>query len=179
MHKISINKSLELIKKCLPMMRSNKGGKIINCSSVLGFTGLPFRGAYVGTKFALEGITDVLRRENIDPRIKFVLIEPGPIRTQIRQNSQKHYKRWIQKKNSAYMDIYTNDLEKRLYSDEIKDFFELEPSAVSKALVKILESKNPRPRYYVTTPTYFASIINRFFPTELQDFILKYRRKKH
>ena len=168
---------VDVIKQCIPIMRSNNGGKIINCSSVLGFTGLPFRGAYVATKFALEGITDVLRRENIDPRIQFILIEPGPIKTKIRQNSQKHYEKWIKKKTSPFYNIYVSDLERRLYDDKSSDFFELEPSAVTKKLIKILETKNPRPRYYVTTPTYVASMINRIFSTKLQDLLLKYRKQ--
>jgi len=42
----------ELINCVLPQMRKNNRGRIINNSSVLGFAALPYRGAYVATKFA-------------------------------------------------------------------------------------------------------------------------------
>ena len=172
---VNVFGQLELLRKCLPLMRANNGGTVINCSSVLGFTAIPFRGAYIGTKFALEGITDTIRRENIDQNIRYVLIEPGPINTQIRFNSQKHYEKWIDKNNSAYREIYERDLEKRLYQNKVEDFFELEPQAVTKKVIKALESKNPKARYYVTLPTFFSAIINRIFGSRLLDFILKYR----
>ena len=56
-----------------------------------------------------------------------------------------------------------------------KDFFELEPYAVTKKVIKALESKNPKARYYVTLPTFFSAIINRIFGSRLLDLILKYR----
>ena len=48
-------------------------------SSVLGVVAAPWRGAYVATKFALEGITDTLRLELAGSGIHVALIEPGPI----------------------------------------------------------------------------------------------------
>ena len=45
------------------LMRAQGHGRIVNCSSVLGLVGMRWRAAYVSTKFALEGLTDVLRVE--------------------------------------------------------------------------------------------------------------------
>ena len=56
-------------------------GRIVMISSVLGLVAAPWRGAYVATKFALEGLTDTLRLELAGSGIHVVLIEPGPIRT--------------------------------------------------------------------------------------------------
>jgi NAD(P)-dependent dehydrogenase (short-subunit alcohol dehydrogenase family) len=57
----------ELTRQVIPVMRAQSdGGRIIHCSSVLGLVGAPWRGAYVATKFALEGLTDVLRIEMRD-----------------------------------------------------------------------------------------------------------------
>jgi len=53
----------ELTQAVIPVMRQQGHGRIINCSSVLGLVGMKWRGAYVSTKFALEGLTDVLRIE--------------------------------------------------------------------------------------------------------------------
>ena len=172
---VNVFGQFEVLSKCLPFIRANNGGRVITCSSVLGFTGLPFRGAYVGTKFALEGMIDCLRRESIDSDIKYILIEPGPIDTKIRYNSQKYYEKWIQKKNSRYNKIYTNVLEDRLYKKEHKSLFELQPASVTKRIIKALEAKKPKLRYYVTAPTFFSAVMKRLLSDKTQDLILKYR----
>ena len=64
-------------------------------SSVLGFVAAPWRGAYVATKFALEGITDTLRLELAGSGIDVALIEPGPIATRFRQNAVPHFEAHI------------------------------------------------------------------------------------
>ena len=69
----------DLINRCLPLLRAAPEARVVNCSSVLGFAAIPFRGAYSATKFAMEGMTDTLRRENRGGSIRYILIEPGPI----------------------------------------------------------------------------------------------------
>ena len=56
----------DLTRRVIPVMRAQGHGRIVNCSSVLGLVGCKWRGAYVATKFALEGLTDVLRLEMRD-----------------------------------------------------------------------------------------------------------------
>ena len=163
----------ELINALLPTMRNQGHGRIINCSSVLGFAALPFRGAYVASKFAMEGLSDTLRLEMQDTPIRIILIEPGPIATRIRQNSITHFERWINWQNSARRTDYENILRPRLYEPSLKkDRFELPPSAVTDKLIHALESSRPRPRYYVTTPTHIAGILKRLLSTRLLDRVM-------
>jgi NAD(P)-dependent dehydrogenase (short-subunit alcohol dehydrogenase family) len=77
----------DLTRRVIPMMRAQGHGRIINCSSVLGLVGMKWRGAYVATKFAMEGLTDVMRIEMKGTGIEVILIEPGPITSQIRENA--------------------------------------------------------------------------------------------
>lgn len=164
----------DLARKVIPVMRAQGHGRIINNSSVLGFVALKWRGAYVATKFAMEGLTDTLRLEMADTPIDIILIEPGPVTSQIRINARAHFERWIDWENSARVDQYREGLRKRLYGDapRAKDKFELPASAVTDKLIHALESPKPAPRYFVTTPTYFANIIRRFLPTTLSDKLL-------
>ncbi|MTH58631.1 SDR family NAD(P)-dependent oxidoreductase [Paracoccus litorisediminis] len=163
----------DLTRRMLPHFRQH-GGRVVNISSVLGLVGIPWRGAYVATKFALEGLTDVLRVEMSDTPVKFVLIEPGPIGTKIRQNSIPHFERWIDWQSSARADQYRNTLIKRLYDAAgRKDRFQLPPSAVSARIAQALESANPRPRYYVTTPSYISGIGRRLFSTRALDWFAR------
>lgn len=162
----------ELTRAVLPVMRAQGRGRIIQCSSVLGFVTLPWRGAYNSTKFALEALTDTLRIEMRDTNIHIVLIEPGPVTSKIRQNSVAHFERWIDWENSPRRAHYEKVLNKRLYRSAGPDTFELPPEAVLKKLKHALEVYNPRPRYYVTVPTYLMGFLRRVLPTRALDWVL-------
>ncbi len=162
----------ELINLVLPAMRKRNTGYIINCSSVLGFAAMPFRGPYNASKFAMEGLTDTLRLELKDTNIHVVLIEPGPITTDIRRKSQPHFEKWIDVENSACKTMYETVLKPRLYAPKGQpDKFELPPSAVTNKIIKALESNRPRPRYYVTTPTWIAGIGKRLLSSRGMDWL--------
>jgi len=151
-------------------MKQHNAGRIINCSSVLGFFALPNRGAYNATKFAMEGLTDTLRLELRDTNIHTVLIEPGPIDTKIRLNSQRYFEKWIDVENSLNKEYYEKSVMPRLYeTDGKKDKYELPCSAVTDVLLKALNSPRPNPRYYVTKPTRVAGIVKRLLSTRLID----------
>ncbi len=161
----------ELTNLVIPVMRAQGHGRIIQCSSVLGLVGLKWRGAYVATKFALEGLTDVLRVEMADTPIKVILIEPGPITSDIRQNAIPHFEKWIDWKGSARAAEY-DALRERLYTDSGPDTFELPASAVTKKLIHAATAKRPRARYYVTTPTYLMGLLRRILSTRLLDAVI-------
>ena len=160
----------DLTCRVIPVMRAQGHGRIVNCSSVLGLVPMKWRGAYVSTKHALEGLTDVLRLEMADTPIKIITLEPGPITAKIRQNAIPHFERWIDWRESARADQYRSLLD-RLYKDSGPDPFELPPSAVTKKLRHALESPRPKPRYYVTTPTYLMGTLRRVLPTRLLDAV--------
>jgi NAD(P)-dependent dehydrogenase (short-subunit alcohol dehydrogenase family) len=162
----------ELTRAVLPVMRAQGHGRIVQNSSVLGIGALKWRGAYVATKFALEGLTDVLRLEMTGTGIDVILIEPGPITSKIRQNSIPHFERWIDWQNSPRADQYRDTLLARLYEKRETDFFELPPDAVTRKLIHALESRRPRARYYVTTPTHIVGTLRRLLPTRALDWVL-------
>jgi NAD(P)-dependent dehydrogenase (short-subunit alcohol dehydrogenase family) len=161
----------ELTRLVIPVMRAQGHGRIVNNSSILGFVGLRWRGAYVATKYALEGLTDVLRVEMADTNIKVVLIEPGPVTSKIRQNAVPHFERWIDWENSPRKAQYEIGFE-RLYTQNGPDTFELPASAVTKKLLHALTSRRPKPRYYVTLPTYLMGFLRRILPTRLLDQVI-------
>ena len=161
----------DLTCEVIKIMRKQGHGRIINCSSVLGLVPMRWRGAYVATKHALEGLTDVLRLEMRDTDIKVILIEPGPITSDIRVKAIPHYERWIDTENSARRDQYPA-LAKRLYESTGPDKFELPASAVTAKILKALTVTNPKPRYYVTTPTYLMAGLKRLLPGRTLDWLI-------
>lgn len=162
----------DLTRRVIPVMRAQGHGRIVNCSSVLGLVGMKWRAAYVSTKFALEGLTDVLRIEMQGTGIDVILIEPGPIPTRIRENSIPHFEKWIDWQNSARAEDYRKLLH-RLYEPKTgPDRFELPCSAVTAKLIHAIESPRPRPRYYVTNATHLMGLARRILPTRALDWLI-------
>ena len=173
---VNVFGQIDLINRCIPLMMNSDYPKIINCSSVLGFISLPYRGLYSATKYSIEALTDALRRENYDSKIKFVLIQPGPINTDIKKKSIKHFEKWIDWKKSIHQKTYENKVIKRLYDNSYKDSFnsyELQPDEVTKILIKVLNSKKPKARYKITIQTKIAQIMIKLLPTNTLDWFFK------
>jgi NAD(P)-dependent dehydrogenase (short-subunit alcohol dehydrogenase family) len=162
----------DLTRQVIPVMRAQGHGRIINCSSVLGFTPLKWRGAYNSTKFALEGLTQTLRLEMRGTGIDVILIEPGPITSDIRVKSIPQFERWIDWENSPLAEAYRTVLRDRLYKSSGPDRFELPASAVTKKLIHALESPMPKLHYYVTTPTYVMAALKRILPVRAWEWLI-------
>jgi NAD(P)-dependent dehydrogenase (short-subunit alcohol dehydrogenase family) len=162
----------ELTRMVIPVMRKQGEGRIIQNSSVLGFVALKYRGAYNATKFALEGLSDTLRMELEGTNIFVSLVEPGPIESDFRKNAYAAYKRYIDKDNSVFREIY-QQTEERLQTEGPVVPFTLGPEAVLKKVIHALESRRPKARYYVTFPTYLFGYLKRVLPTSVMDKILE------
>ncbi len=161
----------ELTRAVLPVMRNQGHGRLVNCSSVLGLVGGQWKGAYVASKFAMEGLTDSLRLELRGSGIDVVLIEPGPITSKMRKNSAVMFEQLIDWRGSARAEEY-GALLARFASKDAPDTFELPPSAVTAKVRRAVEAKRPKPRYYVTKPTYFAGFLRRILSTRMLDAVL-------
>ncbi len=162
---------LELTNLVIPVMRKQGYGRIIQNSSVLGFVALPFRGAYNASKYAIEGLSDTLRLELKNTGIFVSLIEPGPISSQFRANAVKELEQNIDIENSVHREKYLGVL-KRLNKEGPAVPFTLPPEAVLKRVIHALESKKPKPRYYVTFPTYLFAFLKRILSHRQLDFFL-------
>jgi NAD(P)-dependent dehydrogenase (short-subunit alcohol dehydrogenase family) len=161
----------DLTRRLIPAMRAAGAGRIVQCSSVLGFAPVRWRGAYVATKHALEGYTDCLRLEMRGLPIRVSLIEPGPIATRFNENAIAAYARWIDRDASARRDELAA-IEARYRGDGRPNPFTLPPAAVTRKLIHALESPRPRARYYVTTPTYVVAGLRRLAPRGWLDALM-------
>ncbi len=137
--------------------------KIINIGSISGKRSYPFVGPYTSSKFALEGLTDSLRRELLIHDIDVVLIEPGPIKTEI----------W-----NKVPDIEDNPFFKTEYGDALRKFndvyvkmgkYGLHPDLVGKLALKILLTNKPKTRYVITPAKLMNYIIPGFLPDRWVD----------
>ncbi|RUS69945.1 hypothetical protein EGW08_022287, partial [Elysia chlorotica] len=66
-------------RQVMKVMRKQGYGKIIQHSSVLGLVTMRYRGAYCASKYAIEGITDVMRQELAGSNIFMSSLNTGPV----------------------------------------------------------------------------------------------------
>ena len=76
--------TFNFIHEIVPCMKEQRSGIILNISSGAGVTGKARWGAYAASKFAVEGLTQVLKDELTDHHIRVHAIDPGAMRTQMR-----------------------------------------------------------------------------------------------
>ncbi len=147
----------------LPLLRKAKG-RILNISSIAGFTAFPFKGAYCASKHAIEAITDSLRRELSPWKIHVCSIEPGIIRTNIWQSSMSLLEESInsmpEKAKQYYYPFYEVLIEKTRKKVEKNA---IPPEHAAEVIYKALTTQNPRPRYLVGNDARFLNMI-KFLP---------------
>ncbi|MGU3573927.1 SDR family oxidoreductase [Brucellaceae bacterium C25G] len=152
-----------LTRKIVPVMRDQGHGRIVHCSSILGRVPMKWRGAYVASKYALEGLMLVQRMELQNTGIEVSLIEPGPIATQFTYNAAKQAEKHIDIEASVHRDLYKLQLQK-LKSGGTQSKDKLGPEAVFAVLIHALEAAKPRPHYLVTRPAKLGVLAQRLLP---------------
>lgn len=162
----------EVTIQAMKIFRKQNYGKIIQHSSVLGIISLKFRGAYNASKYAIEGINDTLRQEVMGSNIFISTINTGPVTSKFRENGLIKFNENIDIENSHFTKIYKKELKARLETKEDKAPFNLPATSVANIVLKIMNTKKPKPRYYVTKATYLLGFFKRVLTTSALDKIL-------
>lgn len=130
---------LPLLGARLP--QTHRPGRIINISSVGGRIAFPFIGAYSGSKHAIEGISDALRRELLVYGIDVIVIQPGSVRTAIWDKAERE-------DLSAYASTHYVEIMRKLRPALVAmGRAGVSPDVVSHTIRQALESNRPRARY--------------------------------
>lgn len=160
----------ELTRRIIPAMRASGGGRIVNCSSVLGLISGPYRGPYCASKFALEAMTDAMRSELAGTGIFVSTLEPGPIATEFLPTAVATFKANVAVDASPHRATY----EQRIKSMETdtQGFLKLGPEAVVRKLVHALESPRPKPHYMISPHTYAISLAKHLLPRRIVNALM-------
>jgi len=165
----------ELTRLAVPVMRRQAkdgvGGRIVHCSSILGFVPYRWRGAYNASKFALEGLFLTQRMELMGSGIHMSLIEPGPIVSRFDANAMRYFIDNIDIEGSVHAAAYRRRLEQFKDRGGVNRF-RLGPEAVYAKLDHALNSPRPRAQYPVTLPSHFMALIRGVTPQALMDRLL-------
>lgn len=81
---VNVTAAFALTQVCLPMLQSSEDASMIFTSSGVGRVGRAFWGAYAVSKFATEGLSQVLADENRHTNLRVNCINPGATRTDMR-----------------------------------------------------------------------------------------------
>lgn len=164
-----------LTKKTLPLIRNAKG-RIINISSISGLVASPFMGTYAASKFAVEAISDSLRRELKDQGIHVAVIEPGPIKTRIWDKAMIESMAAIEAYDPSIKEVYGKSIEKfkALIDTAVKEAVSVEE--VTKVLLQACLASKPKTRYMISKNKNLIRLI-RSLPDKLADKLILEVRK--
>ena len=166
---------IDLTQQVLPLLRSSKG-RIINISSMAGVLSAPLWSSYAASKFALEALSDGLRREVAQFGISVSVVQPASVRTPIQL-----------KKYGASKGGQPNFMSKSIYDDDFQSLYsryydekarkktdkELElasgPVVTSEVIEDAIVSATPRTRYTVASAAGFPAIVLKWIFWALSD----------
>ena len=156
--------SVNCVKAFLPQLKNKEQAKIINVSSIAGKTGFPFLSAYCGSKYALEGFTDSLRKELLDTSIQVVLVEPGRVKTGFNENGVKNMESYLP--GSSWSPQYRNILEEDSYGG-------ISQEKAGKKLGKLVLKTKNKPRHTINAEADLIKLLKLVLPTGIYDRVLK------
>jgi len=168
---------MDLVRLCLPYMRSRRQGRIVNVSSVGGMMAMPTMAIYSASKFALEGATEALWYEVRPWGIHVTLIQPGFINSKgfehTRYTEASHFAATHPESPYAahyeHMSSFIANMMKRMPST---------PDSVAKKIVKTLTRRHPPLRVAATIDARLFTLMRRFLPRRLYHWLL-YRNLPH
>jgi NAD(P)-dependent dehydrogenase (short-subunit alcohol dehydrogenase family) len=151
----------------LGMDRSRSGapGRIVNMSSVGGKVASPFIGAYAGTKHAVEGLSDALRRELMPYGIDVIVVRPGAVKTEIwakGATSKGLYAGTDYQEPLERFEAYANRLAGGGYS----------PEEFGRLVLRAFEAKRPRTRYAIVRGRFANWVLPTLLPDRWLDRII-------
>ena len=132
---------IRVTQAVLPLMRKRQSGIIVNISSGAGRFGYPGGSAYVGTKFAIEGLSESLAYEVYPFGIRVVVVEPGFVRTNFSKAVM------VAKRTQSPSSQYSTIMKKMSSSFEQMLQNSSPPQLVAEVVLKAVTTKDPDLRY--------------------------------
>jgi NAD(P)-dependent dehydrogenase (short-subunit alcohol dehydrogenase family) len=161
-----------MIQALFPALLSSSG-TVVNISSVGGKVVLPTYGAYAGSKFALEAVSDALRREVAELGIKVVVIEPGAVKTEMAERGIATADGLNANMTAAQLARY-GELAAAIAA-QARSFNETGASAehAAKVIAKAATAAHPRTRYTIGRDAAILVRISRVVPDRVLDRIVR------
>ena len=176
-HQLEVNLigQVAVTQAFLPSLRL-AGGRIVNVSSIGGRVALPLVGAYNASKFALEAISDSLRRELLGQGVDVIVIEPGGVKTPIWRKGTELGDELAQGMPPEGERLYGGMVESlRRYTAKIATESGIEPREVAEVIGTALTTKRPRARYLVGRDAKTRGAMSKVVPDRVMDRMIARR----
>lgn len=163
---------IAMTQALLPALLGSKG-TVVNISSVGGKVVLPTYGAYAGSKFALEAVSDALRREVGDLGLKVVVVEPGAVRTEMAERGIATAEALMADMTPAQLARY--DTLAAAVTAQARSFGEDGVSAehAAKIIAKAATTPRPRTRYTIGRDAAILTRVSRLVSDRVLDRIVR------
>jgi NAD(P)-dependent dehydrogenase (short-subunit alcohol dehydrogenase family) len=156
----------------LPALRRGKG-RIVNISSIGGRLALPIAGPYAASKFALEGISDSLRREVRQHGVDVIVVEPGGIKTPIWEkgfSEADELRASFGPESDRLYGTLIDAIERE--ARKIATETGLEPAAAAEVVAEALTARRPKTRYLVGRDAKIRAKLSAVLPDRVFDALL-------
>lgn len=127
----------------LPFLHESRG-RVVNISSLGGKIAMPTYGAYAGAKYALEAVSDALRREVAPHGVQVVVVEPGGVRTEMTPHGIERAKAFVAEMTPANERRYGRLMQAII--NQATDFTRNGVSAEAAAVIIADATTAPKPR---------------------------------
>lgn len=171
---VNVLGQIAVTQAALPMLRA-AGGRIVNIGSIGGRVALPFLGPYAGSKFAMEGVSDSLRRELAPLGVKVALVEPGPIATSMWERGQAAAQSLRDDMPAEAQQLYGDRMDRAMAAAQARSQEAIPASAVADIVAHALTSSRPRTRYLVGPDTRVMATLSRLLPDRAMDRLIARR----
>jgi NAD(P)-dependent dehydrogenase (short-subunit alcohol dehydrogenase family) len=151
----------------------NARGRVVNMSSIGGRNALPLFGPYSASKFALEAMTDSLRREVASLGVKVVSVEPGGIATPIWGKGLSDADRVLDAMPTDVRRRYAGLIAAGRREAERIGREGLPPEAVAAVVGRALTARRPRTRYLVGRDAKVQAALGRLLPGRAFDALVR------
>ncbi len=168
---VNVIGALAVTQALLPLLRRARG-RIVNISSIAGLAATPFLGAYCGSKFALEAMSDALRLELAPWGIAVSLVEPGAIQSQIWQRATMLATRTLGGVAPESLALYAQPLSRMQEVMNGAAARAVPAEAVARVLARAMTASRPRARYLVGKDARFRALLKWLLPDRAQDRLL-------
>lgn len=169
---VNIGGTLNMVRSFLPLLRKYGAARIVNVSAGVR-TPAVFTGAYLVSKFAVEGITNVLRYEMKPFGIQATSIEPAGMKTPMTADPVANQKKTWDKMGKEIYDVYYKKVSPSLnFINSVIDKSD-EPADVAKVIVKALNVKKMKIRYMAKSVAWQAGMQRFFGENKFESMIQK------
>jgi len=172
---VNVFGTLALTRALLPLLRSARG-RVVNVSSVNGRLASPFSGAYAGSKFALEALSDALRLELAPAGVAVVVVQPGATATPIWETSRQRAMNLLPRYSDEAWTHYGKVLDRL---QDIRVPSRAAPAErVARVVARALAARRPRTRYHVGWDARAGVLLARLLPGRALDWVFGARRSR-